>query len=91
LGDQYVDFDQRHAAGVVGSEGAVALPFGREFGEEILRQARVVGLAPALGGEVGGEDFSPERGVVGGEAVQSCNEAASAATLQYGSLEIVES
>lgn len=51
LGDQHVDFDECHAAGVIGSEGAVALPVGGELGEEILRQARVGGLTPGLGGE----------------------------------------
>ena len=49
----------------------MALPFGGELGEEVLRQAGVVGLAPALFGEAGSEYFVPERGVVGSEAVQS--------------------
>jgi len=53
--------------GIVGAQGAVALPGGREAGEEVLWQARVVGLAPALLGEGGGEDLGPEGGVVGGE------------------------
>ena len=62
------DPPDRTPVGVVGAQGAVALPGGREAGKEVLQQARVVGLAPALLGEVGGEDFGPEGGVVGGEA-----------------------
>ena len=50
LGHQHVDLHQRHAAGVVGAQGAVALPVGVRSGEEVLRQARVVGLAPAAVG-----------------------------------------
>ena len=34
LGGEYVDFDEGLAAGVVGAEGAVALPGGGEVGEE---------------------------------------------------------
>jgi hypothetical protein len=70
LGHQDVDLHQRHAAGVVGAQGTVALPGGREAGEEVLRQARVVGVASALLGEVRREDLGPQGGVVGGQAVE---------------------
>ena len=70
LGHQHVDFDQGHAAGVVAAQGAIAHPGAGERGPEIVRQARVAGLAPALVGKVQVIDLFPEWGVVGGEAVE---------------------
>ena len=68
LGHQHVDFDQGHAAGVVAAQGAIARPGAGERGPEIVRQARVARLAPALVGKVQVIDLLPQRGVVGGEA-----------------------
>ncbi len=65
LGDQHVNFDQGHAAGVIAAQSAVAGPVAGEISPECLRQARVVGLAPALFGEGQVEDLFPQGGVVG--------------------------
>ena len=48
----------------------MARPLRGQVAEKVLREARVVRLGPALAGEVFGEELSPERGVVGGEAVE---------------------
>lgn len=67
-GGEDVDFDEGLAAGVVGAEGAGALPVGGEGGEEGVGEAGV-GFGEGVGGEGGEEGLLPEVGVVGGEAV----------------------
>ena len=75
LGDQHIDFDHGHAAGVVAAQGAIARPGAGERRPKIVRQARVARLAPALVGKVQVIDLLPQRGVVGGKATQ-CNRSA---------------
>ena len=48
LGDEDVDFYQRLAAGVVGAQGVVALPFRCEIGEEVLGQCLYSGVGALL-------------------------------------------
>lgn len=45
---EYVNFDEGLATGVVGAEGAVALPLGGEVVEEVVIEARIVGFAPGV-------------------------------------------
>lgn len=76
LGDEDVDFKQGLAAGVVGSEGAVALPVGSEPLEELLRYGvgagalTVGGDRPVLLAEIVLPGLLPEFGVVAGNAYQ---------------------
>lgn len=71
LGNQYVDFNQRHAAGVVSAQGAVARPVAGETLPEVLRQSRVLGLTPGLVGKTKVVDLIPQRSKVGCEAIKS--------------------
>ena len=48
LGHQHIDLHQGLAAGVVGAQGAIALPGGGEVGEEILGEAGIIVLGPTL-------------------------------------------
>ena len=69
LGHQHIDLHQGLAAGVIGSQGAVALPGGGEVGEEAVGQAGIL-FGPALCAEGVVPALAPEVGVVGGEAVE---------------------
>ena len=69
-GGEHVDFDEGLAAGVVGAQGAGALPGGGEVGEEAVVEAGIVGFAPAVADEGGVKALGPEVGVGGGKAVE---------------------
>ncbi len=69
LGHQDIDLDQGLAAGVIGSQSAIALPGGGEVGEEAVGQAGI-DFGPALLEEGFVPAFGPEIGVVVREAVE---------------------
>jgi len=69
LGHQHIDLHQGLAAGVIGSQGAIALPGGGEVGEERVGQAGIL-FGPALLAKGFIPALAPEIGVVGGEAVE---------------------
>jgi len=70
LGHQHIDLHQGLAAGVIGAQGAIALPGGGVVAEEAVGQAGIV-FGPALLLEGVVPEFAPEIGVVGGEAVEA--------------------
>ena len=61
LGHQHIDLHQGLAAGVVGSQGAIALPGGGEVAEEAVGQAGIV-IGPALLAVAVIPAFAPEIG-----------------------------